>query len=339
MNDKEKIFDNYIKREGGIYLPTGDNDFELLYSTILDSSQKFIEDIRKLNPDSPPVNIYFINSEELNACAFTSDSEYFIGINKGVVVKLKMIFDTIFSSDKIFNNTKFTKSLADSYSPMFLYYTTIFLTIHEYSHIRFRHCDLINQLWGDRISELTSNATINDGMFRQTLEYDADCCTITDISYSVLRISKGDTSKISKEIGQWMLSCYILFKIFNNNEYTHYENYNLDSLENSTHPRPGLRQHYLLANIATILMKHFEETLVSEIIQEIMDYIELFEGTLNDQYDLKKMEMGIAYTQKGSEHLTRIANNWKDIRAMLEPYTHVKLAHFEKVDFVNNIND
>ena len=42
------------------------------------------------------------------------------------------------------------------------------------------------------------------------------------------------------------------------------------------------------------------------------------------------MELGIAYTKKGSQHLRGIHNNWDNVRRLLQPFTKDTLAEFEE---------
>lgn len=342
VNEKERIFDTFTKSQGlgGIYLPNEEQDYDNLYITMLEASTKYIEEIRMMHPKLPKVNVYYVDNEHvINACAFKTNSEYFIAINTGVVVKLKEIFDVIFKSNKLYDNDLFRESEQNLLSPKFMYFSMMFLVCHEYSHIRFGHCDLIYHLWGTSISEITSNCLIDDGIFLQTLELDSDCCTIANITNRILIINKGDIQRVSDDLGQWMLSCYILFKIFDNGEHTVYENYDLDNLAKLTHPRPGMRQNYLLSNIATLLLKHFDDSEVDKIFDRVLLYIQKFESTINDFVNLKKLEIGISYTSKGNEHLIRISNNWEKVREMLEPYTHDELAPFEEVNFTPKLID
>ena len=341
MNEKERIFDDFMKTEGGIYLPTGKHEYDDLLVGILEASNKYISEIRTMNPGLPDANIYYVNNEhEINACAFKSNSDYFIAINTGAVLELKRVFDTIFDSNKLYDNDLFHENEQESYSPKFLYFSMMFLVVHEYSHIRFGHCDLIYQLWGNSsISELTSNCLIDDGIFRQTLEFDSDCCTIANITNRVLIINTENTDKVTDDLGQWMLSCYVLFKILDGGRHAKYENYDLDNLAKVTHPRAGMRQNYLLANIATLLLKHFSESDVDEIIGKVFQYILKFELSLSESLDFKKIELGISYTQKGNEHFKKISNNWGTVREMLMPYTHDELAPFEEVNFTPKFID
>lgn len=46
-----------------------------------------------------------------------------------------------------------------------------------------------------------------------------------------------------------------------------------------------------------------------------------------------KLELGIAYTNKGHEHVKIIHNNWENVRKRLEPFTHDELAPFNKLEF------
>ncbi|PFL21652.1 hypothetical protein COJ07_10210 [Bacillus cereus] len=340
MNQKEKIFDECMISEGGIYLPTGANEHDDLYLTMLAEVTQFIEQIRVMNPKLPKVNIYYVDNEHvINACAFKSDSEYFIAINTAAVIELKRVYDMIFESDKLYDGEFVNKSEQHAYSNKFLYFSLMFLAVHEYSHIRYGHCDLIYNLWGRSITELTSNCLIDDGIFRQTLELDADCCTIANITNRVLMINNRDINKISEELGQWMLSCYILFKIFDDGRHSMYQDYDLDSLAQSTHPRPGIRQNYLIANISTVLLKHLKYSEADTIIGKILSYIVKFEETLNDIVVLRNLELGVSYTIKGNEHLKRISNNWETVRIMLEPYTHDELAPSKAVNFTPEFID
>lgn len=333
MNEKERAFDNFMKSEGGIYLPTGNHEEDQILDAILISATRYIEEIRMMNPKLPKANIYYVNNNSINACAFKLNSEYFIAINTGAVLNIKMIFDTIFNSGKLYESGLIKKAEASNYSPKFVYFAMMFLVVHEYSHIRFGHCDLIEHLWGkSSISELTSNNLINDGIFRQTLEYDADCCTIANITNRLLMIYGDDVENISEDIGQWMLACYILFKVFDGGNHTTYDQFDLDGLAKSSHPRPGMRQDYLMKTIVTLLISHFSEQEVDSIMIKVFGYLKIFEESLQNVFDLKQIEMGVSYTKKGDEHLITIANNWEKVRGMLEPYTHDNLAPFEKLE-------
>ena len=78
---------------------------------------------------------------------------------------------------------------------------------------------------------------------------------------------------------------------------------------------------------------HKIEVLVLKIMQQLdkmLEYIILYEKIFDKNINIKNMELGIAYTKKGSQHLRGIHNNWKDVRELLEPFTKDALAEFEE---------
>lgn len=336
MTDEEKIFNAAIREQGGIYIPEGRFELDPILITMLDVVRQYLEVTISLNPNLPKANIFYSNNMTINACAFKVQNQYFIAINVGTVIRLKEIFDNIVANKKnskeIFKNENMTVN-----SATLLYFAMVFLAAHEYSHIRFGHCDLISHLAGhDNITflnEAMSNDLVQNGLFRQTLEYDADCCAIAN-SINRLLMAKDYHNKSFNEtmhgISLCNLSCYILFKIFDNGLHKNYNNYDLDNLKNDSHPRPGLRINYIMGNISSLLYKYYSEENLKLILDKMLEYIKLYEKIFDENIDIKNMELGIAYTKKGSQHLREIHNNWENVREMLLPFTNDGLADFEE---------
>lgn len=334
MTRQEEIF-NYAMQPNGIYIPTGKYEIDSVLIAMLDVMRQYIDVTNQLHPHLPKVNIFYANKTDINACAFKYQGEYFISINVGAVIKFKEVFDNL-SINKEF--TEFCSIDDDpiNTSASLLYFAMIFLVAHEHSHIRFGHCDLLNHLCSNDnitfLSEATSSKLINDGLFRQTLEYDADCCAIANLINRQL-LSKDYHDREFKDfiygISLSTLACYIVFKIFDNGIHCRYTDYDLDNLEREEHPRPGLRINYLMGNISSLLCRYYDKEL-DIILESMFNYIKRYEFIINGKFDITNLEMGIAYTRKGSEHLRKIHNNWKRVREMLLPFTNDDLAEFEE---------
>lgn len=341
MTIEEKIFDDFVKDDGGIYIPNSSN-YDMLLNSILDISRRYIEEVRIMRPNLPEVNIYYINDTTVNASAFISENKYFIGINIGTVITLQDIFEKIASSDKSYENKLFSLDNKDIIGPNLLYYSMIFLVMHEYSHIRFGHCRLINHLYGESLVEIMKDALVNDGIFRQTLEYDADNCAIANLINRILLVNnfnENSFDKIKDEIGKCSFACYIIFKIFDGGKHKKYENYELDQLAKSTHPRPGIRMNYIMANICSVLYNNFSDDEVVQVSEIMVNYIRTFEQIFDKNISLENLEIGIAYTNKGNQHVKIIHNNWENVRSKLEKFTHDELAPFKKLEFESIIID
>ena len=340
MNENQIKFDKFVKDNGGIYIPESDSEVDILLRTMLVVGEKYTSEISNQKTQLPKANIYYINDwENINACAFVYQDEHFIGINVAAVLQLKDVFDMIFESDKIYENGFFVKDKKIIYSPLFLYFSVMFLVGHEYSHIRFGHCNLLMELYGTGISEISGDALLYDGLFSQTLEYDADCCTIANLTNRLLYKANKNLDVLAEDLSFCMLACYIMFKIFDNGKHTRFEDYQLEDLVKSTHPRPGLRQHYLAANISTILFKNLSMSQADFVINQIVEVIKYFELTLSETVKLGNLEMGIAYTEKGSRHLNLIHNNWKYVRELLMKHSYDQLAPYEELQIIHKLID
>lgn len=334
MTNEQEIFNNAMQSQGGIYIPNGGLEIDNILEAMLKIMNEHIKITNDINKNLPNVNIFYTNNMSINACAFKIDTQYFISVNVGAVIKLKEMFDGIVSNqiikEKIFNNID---ELIDSSE--LLYFAMIFLIAHEHSHIRFGHCDLINHLYGNKetnfLMEATSNCLANDGLFRQTLEYDADCCAIANLINRQLMsrdYHNRDFNSFSHGVSLCTLACYILFKIFDNGEHTNINNYDLDNLENSTHPQPGLRMKYIVVNILTVLIQCCKNNEIDAIQEKIWNYIICFEYANNKKLKIDNLCITIGNTRKGSEHIRRVHNNWKNVRNMLLPFSYDKLADF-----------
>lgn len=336
MTDEEKIFNHAMREQGGIYIPRGSFELDPILMSMLDVVKQYLEVTINLSPNLPKANIFYANNMSINACAFKVQSQYFIAVNVGTVIRLKEIFDNIVANKKVSNEIFKNENITVN-SATFLYFAMVFLVAHEYSHIRFGHCDLITHLAGHDdiafLNEAMSNDLVQNGLFRQTLEYDADCCAIAN-SINRLLMAKDYHNKsfdeIIHEISLCNLSCYILFKIFDNGKHQNYNDYDLDNLKNDSHPRPGLRINYIMGNISSLLYKYYNEEKLGLILDNMLKYITLYEKIYDKNINIKNMELGIAYTKKGSQHLRGIHNNWDNVRRLLQPFTKDTLAEFEE---------
>lgn len=334
MTNEQEIFNYAMQSQGGIYIPSGRLEIDTVLESMLEVITEHIKVTNELNKHLPNVNIFYTNNMSINACAFKINNQYFISINVGAVIRLKEIFDNIvlnnIITEKIFNNQDVLINSSE-----LLYFAMIFLIAHENSHIRFGHCDLINHLFWDKetkfLMEATSNCLANDGLFRQTLEYDADCCAIANLINRQLMsrdYHNRDFNEFSHGVSLCTLACYILFKIFDNGEHINYDNYDLDNLENSTHPQPGLRMNYIVVNILSILSQYYKDNEINAILDKIWEYILIFERINNKELKSDNLCITIGNTRKGSEHIRRVHNNWENVRKMLLPFSHDKLADF-----------
>lgn len=292
----------------------------------------------------PYINVCCTNSLIPNAFAVKVNEEYYVGILKGLLIFLKEHIKD-FVEDEAFTSIPEIGMVIPWRINHILYTNCInFLSMHEFFHINNGHCDLSKKLGIYELCEASSDIDTEYAMIIQTLEYDADCCAIASLVNEELRMYQmmfnnmqmgnfsGSVNSIIQFLSSTLIGIYIFHSWINGAYY--YDNFTAteESLENMTHPLPGLRINYIaLMALQVIESKGF---FTEEDIKQIVDrtfnalicFIKSFKEVTNPKF------IGIINTEIGIKHLQKVHDNWEQVRDLLEVH-YTNLAPYKKFDY------
>lgn len=373
MTEKENIFNTKFIYYGGIYLDLHSDEGKTLLREIenlrrkvndyykprkaLFITQTGVENkmLKNLNIDAnkyhPYVNLYAVDNKEINAFASKIEDDYFIGIYIGVIQKLDGYIKEFVEDEAFEKVPEIGKCDPRTILKTLTNNCIEFLLFHEFFHIMNGHCDLMNEYGCSELFETNSSCEKN-GMVRQTLEFDADCCAIASIVNEYFRSSFSIIESMERTYGLTgrpnlnstvqfitglLVSTYILNHLLNSKIYID-SNITEEKLEQMTHPLPGIRLQYIWANIGTILLDNniYDKNETNEIMDRALNVGMAFIKQFND----------IAYCgffaesfkEKYVKHLQKIHDNWKIVRSLLVK-SYVELAPYEENNFIDILTE
>ncbi len=209
--DDADIFHEAVADDGG-RLDTGSLDPALAggFNYVAERARGFLRTAAAALPEMPQVHFDFIDNYRFNACAFQLKGRYFIGVTRGTVATLVLLFDRMLADPEILpfiGNAEeevatlpllpdigldFEGSVASvstfprpqnpvrrSTANKLAELALDFLTAHEFAHVANGHVDYIEEKQGISAIEEVSGAAWMPrirqiALTRQTMEMDAD---------------------------------------------------------------------------------------------------------------------------------------------------------------------
>lgn len=278
---------------------------------------------------------------EINGFSIKQGGEYIIAISLGTFHELYKWFLTWFSCEKTYESLSLDKSKKAEYIQKAYEYSIRFLIAHEFYHVGNGHCDLPENE-EQFIFERSSEIERENALFKQALEYDADCCAmaccVNHILYKEI-IKKVTRDVLKEELQIQLFAIYSVFKMFSQYEEYDFDNFIDDDLFKYDHPNAGLRFVATEYVMGTIINGIFEEKDATELCGNPVINIISFEKQVLCVNDIKETLFGIAFTKKGDNHIVRMHNAWEGVRKRLEAYAYNDLARFEPVQGGNAFID
>ena len=276
---------------------------------------------------SIPYRVVAYECDDINGFSIKQGGEYIIGISIKTVDDLYRWFRTWFSCEETYNALDLNKDRKEIYIQKAYEYALCFLAAHENYHIKNGHCDL-PEMEERFIFEQSQEIEKENAIFRQVLEYDADsCATACCINQILYKYEKYDEIKVAVQLQ--MFAIYSIFKIFSQYEQFDFDAFIEEDLTKYDHANAGIR---------FIVSQCVMSTLFLDKRKEIVDLCEVtVSDTMRFEHEVLKIDnaketlFGIAYTEKGDNHIVRLHNSWETVRKKLLPYTHCELAEFEPI--------
>lgn len=219
---------------------------------------------------------------EINGFSIKQGGEYIIAISLGTFHELYKWFLTWFSCDKTYESLRLDKNEKEEYIQKAYEYSIRFLIAHEYYHVKNGHCDLPENE-EQFIFERSWKIEKENALFKQVLEYDADCCAmaccINHILYKYMIIDI-----LRQKIQIQLFAVYSIFKMFSEYEEYDFDNFIEDDLFKYDHPNAGLRFVVTESVMGTIINSIFKEK----------DAIELCEKNITNIIAFEKEVLGVS---------------------------------------------
>ena len=294
----------------------------------------------------PEINVFEFSNNKTNAFASKIDEEYVIGMLKVTFSSLKKLFWSIVESDEFSEMPRLSVVKKDIMINNLNQHCLDFLKFHEFAHIINGHCDYIKTRGIRELCEDTNNIDPKNGLILQTLEYDADCCAISNLINEEIRsyiymfqnmgvapIAESFINSFESFLCTVIISLYTLFqKLASTREYQNTE-LTKEKLGMMSHPVPGIRIVYIIINIGCILnqWKIFDENQISRLLsamfEELGEYIKISEYVVPAYYIKYSLNDLII------EQMQKVHDNWKNISEDLQEFTYVKLAEYGEFNY------
>ncbi len=334
MKYNERIFDQIVSCFGGIYKPTTDTESDRIIQVLIDYIiPDFIaKNVERVGGKPLDVQICCVDNVTVNAFATVKNNEYLIAICKGTITTLRSLLDVLdLKIGKKLVSHRHKHGDIESLA-VFLHYSTLqFLGCHEYFHLANGHCELANYLEMGIIEEMTGDTLVNEGLFLQTLEYDADCASVSVvIGAAITRSLNDDLNTLDKKadyVSSAVLGIYFTIRVFWSLSKT-----SILDFDKSTHPHPSIRLRYCLETVLALLEKFYNAEDANCIMDKIISNILLIEDELGAQNEAFPKILRESYTPLATKHLIKIINNRIDVAEKLKPFSHRKLEVSSKLN-------
>lgn len=296
----------------------------------LDTIRDFLNDVdERTQIKDIPYRVVAYECDEINGFSIKQGGEYIMGISMKTFDELYNWFNIWFSCEETYNVFGLDKQEKETYIQKAYEYSLRFLISHEYYHVKNGHCDLPEN--EERfIFEQSQEIEKENALFRQVLEYDADCCAMTCCINQVLLDCSTD-NELKKEMKMLAFSVYSIFKKFSQYEKYDFDKFIEEDLIKYDHANAGIRFIAAQYVLMTVFLNVAEESVAVALCDEIIGNIMSFERFVLFIESFKDTLFAIAFTEKGDQHMVNLHNSWEYVRKKLEPYTHCDLAKFEPI--------
>lgn len=323
------------------YVDESIEGFEIVNQGI-DTIREFLNEVdERTQIKDIPYRVVAYECDEINGFSIKQGGEYIMGISVKTFDELYKWFNMWFSCEKTYSVFGLDKQEKETYVQKAYEYSLRFLIAHEYYHVKNGHCDLPEN--EERfIFERSQEIEKENALFRQVLEYDADCCAMACCINHILYKHKIN-DELKNEMQIQLLSVYSIFKIFSEYEKYDFENFIEDDLLKYDHANAGLRFVVTEYVMSTIFNNIFDDKIVSDLCDDPVRNMIVFENEMLRIHNVKETLFGIAFTEKGDKHIVNLHNYWEHVSKKLEPYAHCGLAKFEPLSggnvFINEKED
>lgn len=292
--------------------------------------------------------LYFFESEKLDAQAFKRDSEnYVIAFSTGTIKIIWEKLNTIFKEKTLldlFNIEICDKNTIDFTVRAVFDYMTYFIALHELFHIVNGHCDYLTKE-GIACSE---NWVIHDekkNLTSQILEANADISAAKILARYTFLISYNHLEDKTKreemlpmfffEIKSMYFAIYNLFLLFSHE----YEDSFKDCLENMLfydHPFSSIRMVYTLNKSIQELSAFLKDDEIPFLLNDILKTCIAYDRIFYAHNDFAHALQAIAYTKAGASHILKLHNGWNSIYKDFQKFAFYKLdknEHLEEMPY------
>jgi hypothetical protein len=368
MNNKSatELFNEYLQDMGGRLDPSliPPNTARVLEHH-RNLAEQWIADVKREHlPNMPDIHFDYIDSLELNACAFSAEGRGFIGINAGTVALIYILFrrmladpnilpsignvHTELSDPPLFNalqlgadHSAFLHAsiipkdpVRQSYAHLLAELALDFLFAHEYGHISNGHVYFNSDTTGQPfIVEIRRGISSGQAdLTSQTLEMDADCDAVLQGLEKIFGRIR-DIGMIREDwrpfYGDFQTAFFTwAFSFYSLFRLFGSEPINFSEAESASHPPPSIRRMMAYATAYEILIKRGDEKLLADFTKVIGDVIgEVERAFAQISGQPINTEGALDGTSPNARlYASRLLSHWQVIRPKLEPLAQSNLA-------------
>lgn len=161
--------------------------------------------------------LVIFKDNEIQAFSTKTNSKYLLGISEGALRELRNWFKQYFSKDETYAVFGLNRNNEHIYYTYTYQKALEFLIAHEYVHVANGHCD-ISQNEQKTIYEQAKEISQEEGLFSQTLEFDADIWAVAYLVDKIVNENIPEEEKIEK-LKLFVFAIYTVFRYILNCEY------------------------------------------------------------------------------------------------------------------------
>lgn len=363
--DNETLFHEVmigIGYRGRLDVPTQASSCDVMYNWAREFANGKIEWARSKIPGLPPIHFDFIDSEEINAHAFSCDGKYFIGLCAGPLVAFNTLFLHLLADKRvlrgignpdreseklplltlpihvaqprIYNNDRDIAPRDEERLAYAKHLRTIvfdYLLSHEIVHIANGHVDYLGKEHGLTALPEAGQTEIDPErrLDRQTIEMDADAIAG---SWALSAIRKNLETKIESPLSRFYRTPAQALATWTFAISAYFRVFGDSLLSEAdystiTHPPDRARQAMMMSMSAVYLMDHWDralaETTAIPINDAMLEVERAFALMTGEQPAIRGFLE--SWDACGADCMNRLLAHWKTtLRAKLLPYAYHK---------------
>lgn len=271
-------------------------------------------------PDIVFDGIYTYDSCEINAVAHKEGGTYIVAISQGVFIKLSKWFIMWKKHPKIADIFGLkSEEQKNVFFQNSYFFAISFITAHEMYHILNGHCDICSS--NNSITEEKVCREVEQNMFSQVLEFDADMCAALFCTAFIWSMARPIGERLHTT-HCLLFALYNVFYLFNEKSFEELMSEEFDMYD---HPHPSIRLAYCLAGVISeeVAFVNVEAAIydMKIAVNECME----FDRIILESTKLKDCLTTLAYTKKGTNHVNIISKKWRKVEKYLRKHSYIEL--------------
>lgn len=284
------------------------------------------------------ISLWVYNDINVNAFCHYENGKNYIALSIGLLTKLWNEAENFVEQNNLELVFKISEENKPHYKDMLFFFMVNFTIAHEYGHIAHGH--LKDQIGNNNIDErlLEMYNTISEEKKKrnweiQLREYDADSFA-TAVQANLFFQHWQDNIKINlANFDTMFIANYLCFRTFAENTGRDFSEYMIKDIKEYDHPHPGIRMYYSAIHYSYWLIDILGINKdVLNILESGIHAVVAYEKNVLVIEKIKKCYYSVAYTQKGTQHIMHLHNEWQKLVDYYNLYAYIKIPKMEEIN-------